>query len=94
MKKRPILLIFILVVVLALAKIFLSAKLATTGAALAQIESQTQELGQKNLLLEEQMLDLSSLSRISSEAARLGLRKTDKILSLTLEVPIALREAH
>lgn len=91
MKTKAILLIFVIVFVLTLGKIFLAARLATSGVDLDQIENQSQKLTEDNFLLEESFLELSSLTRIASEAAKLGFSKTEKIVSLTSEAPIALR---
>lgn len=92
MKRKAIAIIFILVFVLALAKIFLTAKLATAGADLAKIESDGQNLTERNQLLEEKVVELSSLSRISQEAAKLGLAKAEKVISLTFQMPVAMKE--
>jgi len=94
MKKRTIYLIFTLVFLLAVAKVFASARLATTGTALAEIETQSQSLSGQNLFLEEEILGFSSLVRISSEAAKLGLVQATKVVGLTPEIPIALRGSY
>lgn len=91
MNKKGFLLIFSLVFILALTKVFLTAKLATSGTKLAQFEKDSQQLSEKNHLLNDQILKLSSLTRISSEAAKLGFLRTEKIVTLSLEVPVALR---
>lgn len=90
MNRKIITLIFFIVFVLAFAKIILSAGLATTGANLAQLERERVKIAQENLNLEESIVELSSLARISIEANRLGFSKAGKIAALTPDLPIAL----
>lgn len=94
MKHKVVFFIFAVVFLLAIAKVFLTAKLAITGGDLVKIEKQNQVLREENSLLEEEAAKLSSLSRIASEAAKLGLRFPPKITILTGEVPIAIRETR
>lgn len=87
---------FILVVLLCLSlvKVLLSARLATSGTNLAQAEVKSQQLIDQNRLLNKEIIEHSSLIKISSEAAKLGLVKNEKVVNLTLEVPVALRESR
>lgn len=89
MSKKIVLVIFGIIVILALTKIFLTARLATVGTKLAEIEIQTKALASQNCLLEEEIAEFSSLARISSEGAKLGFSQARKVVSLTSEVPIA-----
>ncbi|MDP3888760.1 MAG: hypothetical protein Q8Q24_01815 [bacterium] len=90
--KNTYLIIFILVFTLALAKVLLTAKLATSGTDLAKIEVQTQQITGENRQLKEEIVSLSSLNRIASEAAKLGFNKTGKVVTLGPDVPIALKQ--
>lgn len=94
MKRRTVFLIVGLVLVLAVMKIFLTATLATTGVDLDQMRKEAKGMEEQNLLLKEEIVSLSALSRISQEATKLGLRKSGNIVSLTLEVPLAMRESQ
>lgn len=92
MKKKIIIFVFSIVFLLALAKIALVGKLATTGTQLAQIEAQIQVLTEESDIYNEAIIESSSLSKISTGAARIGMVKTDKVVSLTPKVPVALRK--
>lgn len=90
MRRKTVFLIFMVVLFLAIAKIFLSAKMATVGGDLARVEKQKQVLGEQNRLLEAEIASSASLLRISQEAPKLGFLPRKEIVNLTLEVPIAL----
>lgn len=92
MNKNAFFLIFSLVFALAVVKIVLTARLATTGVKLAKIETTSGQLIQENRILSEGITENSSLVKISSEAARLGFIKGTKIANFALQVPVALRE--
>ncbi|MDP3954844.1 MAG: hypothetical protein Q8Q15_00585 [bacterium] len=91
MKRKTVILIFLMVLVLGVVKIVMTAKLATTGADLALIQSEEYNLAAQNLVNMEKIAQASSMRRITSEAERLGFVKADKIVSLTPDIPIALR---
>lgn len=76
---------------LSLTKVLMSAKLATTGVELTQIANQSQDLTSRNRQYEELITGKSSFQRISSEATKLGLEPSKKIVNLASEIPIALR---
>lgn len=92
MNKNAFFLIFGLVLTLAVVKIVLAARLATTGVKLAKIEAISIQLTQENRILNEEIVENSSLNKISSEAASLGFVKGTKIANFALQVPVALRE--
>jgi cell division protein FtsL len=93
-KPKLVYLIFGLVLVLAGAQLILSHWLATTGGKLRQWEEKTQSLEQQNRVLTEEINHMGSLSRIASEAQRLGLVKADKVLYLTPQIPVALENTN
>lgn len=94
MKRRTVFPIVGLVLILAVIKIFLTAALATAGFDLDQTRKEAKRMEEQKLLLKEEIASLSTLSRISREAARLEFRKSERIVSLTLEVPLAMRESQ
>jgi cell division protein FtsL len=65
--------------------------LSTTGLRLAKLSGQVSAVSAENGLLEEEIVKLSSLSRISLEAANLGFTRPSLVVNLTPEVPVALR---
>lgn len=89
--KKVLFAIFGLVLTLALAKIFFSNMLSTTGGKIAMLGKEASKLDLENSLLGEEIVKLSSLSRISSEAEKLGFGKPTKVLNLTSEIPVALK---
>lgn len=80
-----------MVMILGVVKIVMTAKLATTGAQLALIQSEEYNLASQNLAYTEKIAEASSMRRIASEAERLGFVRTERIISLTPDIPIALR---
>lgn len=89
--KKTLYLISGVLLLLSFVKILMSAKLATTGVELTQIANQSQSLTGQNCQYEELITETSSFQRISSEAVKLGLGPSKKVVSLVSEVPIALR---
>lgn len=90
MKNKLICVIFSLVIILTLAKIFLSASLATTGVQLVEIENEIRFIKNETSLIEERIIQGSSLQFISQEAGRLNLSQKANIVSLSQEIPLAL----
>lgn len=88
--RKLIFLIIILVAIFFLARIFISNQLATSGKLVDDLKENTNRLVKENSRLEEEIVEFSSLSRVSSEAGRLGFKKTT-IVNLTPEIPVALR---
>jgi len=83
--------VFLLVFVLALAKIIVANVLATTGSQLGALEGRIVALKAENQTLEEDLVGLSSLSRIVRGAEQLGFKKANLVVFLKEEVPVALR---
>lgn len=93
-KPKLISLIIGLVLVLAGTQLVISHWLATTGGKLRQWEEKTEMLEQQNRVLTEEINQMGSLSRIASEAQRLGLVKADKVLYLAPQIPVALEKTN
>lgn len=83
--------VFFLVLVLAVAKIIVANVLATTGSQLGTLEGRIVALKAENQTLEEELVELSSLSRIVRKAEALGFKKANLVVFLKEEVPVALR---
>lgn len=92
MSRKICFLVLLVALSLAVAKVVLAARLATTGTQLLQITNKGQSLEAENLILEEEILKLSSLSRISEEAKRLSFSSSTRVVNLATEVPIALND--
>lgn len=88
--QRAFFLIVILVAVFFLARIFIANQLATSGKLVDELKEETNRLVRESSRLEEEIVELSSLSWVSSEAGRLGFKKAT-VVSLTPEIPVALR---
>ncbi|MBM3205417.1 hypothetical protein FJZ41_01015 [Candidatus Shapirobacteria bacterium] len=89
-KPKFVFLVIGVIVVLALAQLAISHWLATAGGRMRQLEEKAQILTEKNRLLAEEINQMGSLSRIASEAQKLGLVKAQQVLHLTPQVPVAL----
>lgn len=83
-------LIFALIFVLFFAQLVVSHRLATAGETVKKFEVEAGRLSEENTLLKEEIGRMGSLSRISSEAARLGLSRASQVLHLTPQIPVAL----
>lgn len=94
MNKKTFWLVLGIIFTLSLLKITLGARLATYGARLVELKVATQRLADKNQLLTQEIVKRSSLTNIASEAGKLGLTTSGKMVSLTFEVPVALRESR
>jgi len=91
--KKPIFLIFIVILVflLSLGQLIVSHYLATMGEKLSLLEARAKQLEKENQILEEKIKANGSLSKISSRAQELGLVKTTAVLHLTPQLPVALK---
>lgn len=83
--------IFGLVMFLVLVKLLFANMLSTTGVKLAKLQEGISTVSQESTLLEEEIARLSSLTRISSEAEKLGFAKPSLVLNLKPEFPVALK---
>jgi cell division protein FtsL len=90
-KKSLFSLVIIIALLLAGAKIVVSNRLATFGQRLSQIDQEIKDLRKEKYLLEEKIYQLASLEKINQRAQELGFCRTNEIVYLSLEVPVALR---
>lgn len=91
--KRKRILFFVCgsILLLAFVKLLLANMLSLSGLRVAKLEERVSSLGEENNLIKEEIVKLSSLSRISQEAVNLGLEKPTLVVNLTSGVPVALR---
>jgi cell division protein FtsL len=90
-EKRILVLVFGVVGLLFLAKFLMANMLSGAGLKLTYLSEQSSQVSQENSFLSEEIVKLSSLSRISQEAQNLGLDKPSLVINLSSEVPVALR---
>lgn len=91
--KRKRILFFVCgsILLLAFVKLLLANVLSLSGLRVAKLEEQVSSFEKENNLIKEEIVKLSSLSRISQEAVNLGLEKPTLVVNLTSGVPVALR---
>lgn len=78
------------VIFLALAQLGISYFLASAGETVHRLEDKTAFLESENINLEKEIGKLGSLSRISTEANRLGFMQLEKTIALTSQPPVVL----
>ena len=88
---RAILCVYFIVFALVVAKVIAVNKLAIDGSKLNESEQRALILSEENAVFKGKIAKLSSLSRISSEALKLGFIQSKSVVHFTLDVPIALR---
>ncbi|HUS52321.1 MAG TPA: hypothetical protein VMX77_02540 [Candidatus Bathyarchaeia archaeon] len=88
--KKLIWLVLTLVLFLFFTQLVISHRLVSSGEVVKKLEIDAARLDAENGLLKEEVDRMGSLSRISSEAAKLGLTRASQILHLTPQVPVAL----
>lgn len=84
-------LIIITVLVLAAVELLVSHRLATAGQVVRQLELQAESLKKENQVMREKVALGGSLSSLAAKATELGLAKSQKIVSFSPEIPVALR---
>lgn len=93
--KKPVLLIailFLTIITLFGARAAVSNKLSTSGVALGKTQDEINKFRTQNLILKEKVYSLSSLSHVSSAAAKLGFVESKESFALTKAHPIALKQ--
>lgn len=88
--KKLIWLVLVLVLFLFFTQLVVSHRLVASGEVVKKLEIDAARLDAENSLLKEEVDRMGSLSRISSEAAKLGFTRASQILHLTPQVPVAL----
>lgn len=93
--KKPVLLIAILILTIITlfgVRAAVSNKLSTSGVALGKTQDEINKFRTQNLILKEKVYSLSSLSHVSSAAAKLGFVESKESFALTKAHPIALKQ--
>jgi|GEM_PF-788871 len=93
--KRPtylIIFIFVTIMGLAIAQVSTANQISTTGAELGALQQQVDDYKRQNTILQEQLLEASSLTNIAGTAAQLGFVDAKTQISLTAPVPLALKQ--
>jgi hypothetical protein len=93
MKKQRIVILGLTLVifVLTVARVVVANGISTNGVVLADISEKNEKVSRENMLLKERLYKLSSLTHISSEAARLGFVTKTEYISLNSPLPLAHR---
>jgi|GEM_PF-1341336 len=83
--------LFFIILALIIVNITLNNFMSTQGIAFSQIQTKLQDLQKENVILEDQVLKLSSLTRIASESATMGFTpETAKTqIALSNNIPLA-----
>lgn len=90
--KKPVLFIasvILLIIVLSIVQIVVSNRLSTSGIVVDKLQTQIKELQKKNIMLQEQILALSSYETIASSAAALGFSEKTAQLVFSSPLPLA-----
>lgn len=93
--KRPIFLIsfiFTIIIVLAIVQVSVMNQITTTGMELAKTENELNTYTKENTILEEQVLQASSLTSISAKAKKLGFVDTTADVYFSTPLPLALNQ--
>ena len=90
--KKPVLFtacIVITIITLSIVQISVSNSLSTTGIGLLKIEKQVKQYRKENALLSQRILELSSYTRIASQASEMGFIEEKSQMAVTGPLPIA-----
>lgn len=89
-KKNKILLVFAFLLLLsAFGKLLVSSTLADRGQYLAQLDAEMVKLSRENRIIKEDVASNSSIVKIATESAGLGLVKSVKSIYVELAQPVA-----
>lgn len=93
--KKPILLVTILIlIVISLfgVRVAVSNRISISGIALGETQDEVSRLKIENIVLKEKVYTLSSLTQVSSAAAKLGFVESKQSFALTKAHPIAFKQ--
>ncbi len=93
--KKPVLIItffIISIISLWITQVVISNRLSTTGIELEKIQSEIAKYKKENTLLEEKILQASSLMNISKKAKSLGFVESRSQIYLTNPLPLSLNQ--
>jgi len=82
-------LMWIIILFFLILKVFFTIKTASLGAKLANIESKTHVVAERNQDLTYELVNSSSLSRVQDRAGELGFIKPGRIVYIESENPVA-----
>ena len=85
-----IIFIFVTIIGLSLVQITTSNQISTAGSQLAVLQNKIDDYKRENAILQEQVLEASSLTNISAEAEKSGFVQSPKQISLVGSPPLAL----
>lgn len=94
MNKQVSILSFLIVTIVVLfgARMVVSNSIITSGVELGKAQEEMEHLKTENIALKEKIFSLSSLTHISSEAARLGFEESKSNFAVGKAQPIARRQ--
>jgi cell division protein FtsL len=90
--KKPILVLIILFLtigVLVVARSMASARITTSGLELSQVQDETHKLKTENAILREKIFSLSSLTHVSERAEKVGFVESKQVFAVSSSKPIA-----
>lgn len=93
MKKPLLLIIFFIITIISLSivQVVVSNKLSTTGIELENLQSQINKYKKENTILEEKVLEASSLINVSKKAKDLGFVEAKSQIYLSSPLPLAIK---
>lgn len=90
MKKDKLVISIIgIIIILSLVQLYISHSLAAAGEKVGLLETKARQLEFQNAILEEEIAKVGSLNNVSAEAEKLGLVKSDRVIHLTPQMPVA-----
>lgn len=90
MKPKLLAIIVVTILSLSLIQLVISHNLATSGEEVRSLEAEISFLERENNKLSAEINKIASLSRIATEAEKMGLTKATHVLHLTPEIPVAM----
>lgn len=93
--KKPALIVTVLifaVLVLSVVRVSVANRISTSGIELSQIEEEVALLKKENLILQEELLDVSSFTQIASRAGELGFVASGANLVISTAIPVAVKQ--
>ena len=93
MKRQRIVILGLTLIIFSLTvvRVVVANGISTNGVVLADISERSEAVFKENMLLKEKLYKLSSLTHLSSEAARLGFVNKTEYISLNSPLPLAQR---
>lgn len=90
--KKLVVIVIFLISILSGANLLVSNILATSGEQLRMLRQRKENLVEQNSRLREQVISFRALETIDARAQDLGLYKTENILSLSSQTPVAMHQ--